>query len=692
MCPRVPPAHAAPAPLSIRSRSALQCVVFALATAACGDGSPTSAPDNPAPTITSLSPASVSAGGPAFTLTVNGSGFIEGSTVRWAGSARPTTFVSSTRLTAQIAASDIGTSGMAAITVTNPAPGGGTSSSSSLEVVAVAVASVEVSPASDSIVPGETRSFTATLRAADGTVLTGREVTWSVADAGVASVDGTGVLLGVAPGQTTVSALSEGVTGQAGLAVRPGGVVDGGETTLGSPGGDLTLHFPPGSVSTATPIAIAAHPNPPAHQSLIEGTAWELAPAGTTFAAPVTITIEAPTGIGSAGVHRWNGSEWVPIDGHAQSGSSVSGTTLQTGLFALLSISPPALRALEVTAGGTQSCAIDTQGQAWCWGWGGDGQLGNGERDDELRPVPVSGGHDFATITAGFYHTCAIDTDGDAWCWGWGDSGRLGTGSQARELTPARVTGSHLWEHLSAGGAHTCGVTDQGEGFCWGWSVGGRLGGGNIHSQASPHPVSGSHTFSMIEAGGIHSCALDDQMLALCWGSAAEGQLGDDSNPAQVPVPVAVSGGLDFTSIGVGTRHSCALGASGEVYCWGQGAHGKLGNGDTQNRLVPTQVAGGRTFAQLSVGWEHSCALTPEGEAWCWGEGEYGRLGNGALGDRAVPTPVDGGLLFRSIASGDWHTCGITLDDEVYCWGWGDTLGTGEREDSAVPVPVPWPG
>ncbi len=83
---------------------------------------------NPVPTLTKLSPSSALPGSAAFTLTVTGTRFIAGATVRWNGSDRPTTYVSSTALTAEITASDVATAGTADVTVYNPAPGGGTSS------------------------------------------------------------------------------------------------------------------------------------------------------------------------------------------------------------------------------------------------------------------------------------------------------------------------------------------------------------------------------------------------------------------------------------------------------------------------------------------------------------------------------------------------------------------------------------
>jgi len=98
-------------------------------------GGGTSAPivfavNNPAPTITSLSPSSATVGGAAFNLTVHGNGFVSGAVVNFGGNARVTTFVSATQLTAAILAADIASAGNFNVTVTNPAPGGSTSAAS----------------------------------------------------------------------------------------------------------------------------------------------------------------------------------------------------------------------------------------------------------------------------------------------------------------------------------------------------------------------------------------------------------------------------------------------------------------------------------------------------------------------------------------------------------------------------------
>ena len=99
----------------------------------------------PTPALTTLSPNTATAGGPAFPLTVTGSGFVSGSTVQWNGAARTTTFVSATQLTAAIPASDIASPGTANVTVTNPAPGGGTSNSVAFTVQAASSFTLTVS-------------------------------------------------------------------------------------------------------------------------------------------------------------------------------------------------------------------------------------------------------------------------------------------------------------------------------------------------------------------------------------------------------------------------------------------------------------------------------------------------------------------------------------------------------------------
>ncbi len=104
-------------------------------------------PANPVPVVASLSPGVATAGGAAFTLTVNGSGFVSTSVVQWNGASRPTTFRSSTQLQASIPAGDIAAVGTALVSVATPTPGGGLSSSLTFSIVNPPLLSVSTTKA-----------------------------------------------------------------------------------------------------------------------------------------------------------------------------------------------------------------------------------------------------------------------------------------------------------------------------------------------------------------------------------------------------------------------------------------------------------------------------------------------------------------------------------------------------------------
>ena len=91
-------------------------------------------------------------------------------------------------------------------------------------------------------------------------------------------------------------------------------------------------------------------------------------------------------------------------------------------------------------SGGTHSaCGITTANDAYCWGGGSDGQLGNGLTQDSATPVLVSGGHTWASIEGGRGNFCGVTTTGEAYCWGRNDHGQLGDGTTTNHSLPAQV-------------------------------------------------------------------------------------------------------------------------------------------------------------------------------------------------------------------------------------------------------------
>jgi hypothetical protein len=114
-------------------------------------GSQTFTINNPVPTTTSISPTSTTAGGSGFALTINGTNFNASSTVNWNGSARTTTYISATQISASILASDIVSPGTASVMVVNPTPGGGTSNAQIFTINNPVPTTTSISPTSANV-------------------------------------------------------------------------------------------------------------------------------------------------------------------------------------------------------------------------------------------------------------------------------------------------------------------------------------------------------------------------------------------------------------------------------------------------------------------------------------------------------------------------------------------------------------
>jgi hypothetical protein len=301
------------------------------------------------------------------------------------------------------------------------------------------------------------------------------------------------------------------------------------------------------------------------------------------------------------------------------------------------------LRYTGVSAGSTYSCALGAAGDVYCWG---EIVPDSGRPDEDLfsgdAPIAANRGRRFTTIMAGGEHSCAMDTDGQAFCSGRNEFGQLGDGTTRDRFQPAPVVGSLRFAALSAGGAHSCALTPEGVGYCWGWNDSHQLGDRSAADRHRPAAVAGALRFSQISAGGRHCCAVTFDGEAYCWGANRDGQLGNGTRDRASEAPAAVSGGLRFTGITAGDRHSCGITPGGGAFCWGSNSHGQLGDGSLEDRPAPTAVAGGLRFASIALGDEHSCGLTPEGVVFCWGRNFHGQLGGVSGHYRETPTRAFG--------------------------------------------------
>jgi alpha-tubulin suppressor-like RCC1 family protein len=134
-------------------------------------------------------------------------------------------------------------------------------------------------------------------------------------------------------------------------------------------------------------------------------------------------------------------------------------------------------------------------------------------------------------------------------------------------------------------------------------------------------------------------------------------------------------GGDLVVQVVTGSDHTCALTSAGGVRCFGRGAYGRLGYGDTYDRSTPgtldVDLGGGAVAVQLAAGDKHTCALTAVGGVRCWGYGSNGQLGDGAQSGRDTPSAdLDfGGDVMAQVYAGSDFGCALTSAGALRCWG-----------------------
>jgi hypothetical protein len=264
----------------------------------------------------------------------------------------------------------------------------------------------------------------------------------------------------------------------------------------------------------------------------------------------------------------------------------------------------------QISLGFDSGCALTTGGGVQCWGYNGNGQLGDGTRTMRLTPVDVFGlTSGVAAISAGWDHTCAVMNTGGVKCWGNNADGEIGDGTKTDRLKPVDVTGlSSGVAAVSAGFDHTCALLNSGGVKCWGNNGRGELGDGTHQTRKVPVNVSGlSSGVGSISAGYNHTCAVTNSGVAKCWGNNDSGQLGIGSTKSRSkPTNVYRLSSVASISASGGFRHhesTCATTTSGLVKCWGNNrpvsgllpinsTGGQLGDGTAINRFIPITVRG----------------------------------------------------------------------------------------------------
>ena len=472
-----------------------------------------------------------------------------------------------------------------------------------------AVATIELAPASISIVVGETSALTATLRDASGNTLTGRTVTWSSSASTIASVAQSGVITAVsAGGPVTITVTSEGRTGTAQV--------------------------------TVAPIPVAAVEVTPASSAITVGETASLA-ATVRDAGGNTLTGRTVTWSSSAGTIASVSQSGVITAVSAGGPVTITATSEGRSGTAQVTVAPIPVAAVEVAPGSSTIILGETASlNATVRDAGGNALTG--------RTVTWSSSAGTVASVSASGVVTAVSVGGPVTITATSE-GRTGTAQvtvapipvAAVEVTPASGT-------IQVAGTTTLAATP-------------RAANGTALTGRSTVWSSANTAVATVSQGG--------QVTGVSAGSTTiratvDGIIGT--------AEITVNATPGIAAVSAGYYHTCALRSDGTAHCWGANFNGQLGDGTTTGRLTPTPVAGGHTFKQIAVGLEYTCGIDSNDVLRCWGRGAKGELGNGSTANMLVPTPVTSPgekMVAVSLALQEALACARSVSGKVYCWG-----------------------
>ena len=312
----------------------------------------------------------------------------------------------------------------------------------------------------------------------------------------------------------------------------------------------------------------------------------------------------------------------------------------------------------------------------WTWGYGANGQLGNGANTQANSPVKVGTSNDWGKISAGVEHSLAIksytgNTGGDLYSWGTNTYGQLGRTNTPLN-TPQKI-GTARWLEVATRQYHNLGIQADGSLWAWGRNDYKQLGMSPTSNTNQPTPVKINVLkadgvtpvqWSKVYTGGGTSYAIDTDGKLWSWGSEPGnvngGNLGLGGNIITQPQPKKINEDTwkSFSSSiywdgTYYTESDFAIRTDGTLWGWGYNVYwsntGGLGDGTASFRNVPTLISPDTDWVKVTGGMT-SAAIKTDGTLWMWGSQYYACTGNTG-GKYTTPTRCGDGKAYTDVAA-----------------------------------------
>jgi alpha-tubulin suppressor-like RCC1 family protein len=350
----------------------------------------------------------------------------------------------------------------------------------------------------------------------------------------------------------------------------------------------------------------------------------------------------------------------------------------------------------KVSGGANHTLILKSDGTVWSFGRNNLGQLGDNTTTNSSNPIQVHGPGNVGFLTGivdiagGMSHSMALKNDGTVWCWGGNADGQIGDGTNTQRNTPVQVKGLGNTGFLSGVTAVSTSkrvsmaLLSDSTIAVWGVNYAGQLADGGTTARNYPERVKGAGFVGYLTGvtkirGNCCSCqALRNDGTVWMWGESQYGQLGrgfTSGTPANPPAPVCAVGGCgngnltNIVEIGGGSYHMFAVNSSGELFAWGLGATGALGNGSTSNINLPVQILTG--VSKVAAGGDpsspHGMTLKSDGTVWAWGYNASGELGNGNNTNQLTPVQITTNAASTVAIDCGWEHSLILKNDGSVC-------------------------
>lgn len=337
-----------------------------------------------------------------------------------------------------------------------------------------------------------------------------------------------------------------------------------------------------------------------------------------------------------------------------------------------------------IGAGGSAfSHGIRTDGSLWAWGGNGNyGALGLNIANNSIRSSPVQIGTftNWTTISSTINNGSAVNSNGNAFVWGQGTSGQIGNNLAANVSSPVQIGTLTNWATTGvssgAGGAFITALDTSNQLWSWGANATGQLGQ-NVSTVAISSPVQvGTLTnwTSQFSPGGTTILAIKSDNSLWSWGNNSgnsSGALGINTSVTSASSPVQVGTLTNWSVVASGRYGSSALKSDGTLWGWGANAaqFGMVGDGTLTVRSSPVQIGTLTNWVKLNKGTLHSLAIKSDGSLWGWGSGIGSNLANLILPTPSSPVQV--GTLTNWTSVGASQSSAGAVDSSGKLWVWG---------------------